>query len=56
MDEPADNDISPTKKAKEIAVIEVEHENYHVYESERVVRRVRRNYQVLINSFQLCKN
>ena len=53
MDEPADNDISPTKKAKEIAVIEVEHENYHVSESERVVRR---NYQVLINSFQLCKN
>ena len=53
MDEPADNDISPTKKAKEIAVIEVEHEHYHVYESERVVRR---NYQVLINTFQLCQN
>ena len=44
MGEAAGNDISPSKKAKEIEVIEVEYENYLFSENERVVRR---NFQVL---------
>ena len=40
------NDISPSKKAKEIEVIEVEYENYLFSDNERVVRR---NFQVLLH-------
>ena len=51
MGEAAGNDISPSKKAKEIEVIEVEYENYLFSENERVVRR---NFQVHTNYLSIC--